>query len=262
MAPIIHVMRHAQAEHNAGKKCADVKDPTLTEDGLGQCFNLQSTFPFAPDMIVASPMRRTIQTAELAFESFVTGGRRIILIPDLQEVGDVLCCIGSPRKEIEEKFKTVVRTAFMADEWQKEESGNSYNPQHLQERARTARTILRIFASAYIELTPGEVDPQIVVISHGDFIPYLVEDYTGCAATFNFVKKPWNNAEYRSYEFVDFPVPEEGGKYSMEAMTPKDNGAHLRETDDSLKRRNAMRIDAAQQGLYFRWLCSDYERKH
>lgn len=74
-------------------------DPLLTATGKQQCYELQREFPFhsTAELIVASPLRRTIYTALLAFAPIFkrNPGLKIIALPDLQEVSDLNCDCGS-----------------------------------------------------------------------------------------------------------------------------------------------------------------------
>lgn len=59
-------------------------------------------------MVVASPLRRTIYTALLGFESDIkNNGLKIVALPEIQETSDVPCDTGSDlealKKEVQEK---------------------------------------------------------------------------------------------------------------------------------------------------------------
>ncbi|KAH9909362.1 phosphoglycerate mutase-like protein [Xylariomycetidae sp. FL2044] len=69
MAPVVILIRHAQALHNVDDDW-QIPDPVLTEKGIEQCKalskKLQSEFRFTSDdcRIVASPLTRTLQTVQ------------------------------------------------------------------------------------------------------------------------------------------------------------------------------------------------------
>jgi len=93
-------VRHGQAQHNVPHE-GDIHDPLLTELGEQQCEEVRGT-GFASrvgaELVVVSPLRRTLQTAILAF-----GDLQVSFLPhpDLQEVGDrVLCDIGSTKPDL------------------------------------------------------------------------------------------------------------------------------------------------------------------
>ncbi len=60
----IYFIRHGQAEHNATRNYG-LRDPALTSTGIQQASNIRIEDP--PDLILISPLKRTIQTALFAF---------------------------------------------------------------------------------------------------------------------------------------------------------------------------------------------------
>lgn len=112
----LFLMRHAQGDHNVHG--IDVFDAPLTRLGRQQAMdsgvNLRANFFAASEnlLILASPLRRTIETAILAFPpSFLnsnSGGstgnqqpktkatKRILLLPELMEIHDKPCDTGVP----------------------------------------------------------------------------------------------------------------------------------------------------------------------
>ena len=82
-------------------------DPPLTPHGEKQCRNLLANFPFHShvEMIVASPLRRTLYTALLGFESVLKGKKlKIVALPEIQETSDVACDIGSDLSALEQEI--------------------------------------------------------------------------------------------------------------------------------------------------------------
>lgn len=62
----IYLMRHGESEANISRR--DVPDPNLTQLGLAQAKSWQESIgDFQPDLILASPLRRAVQTACHAF---------------------------------------------------------------------------------------------------------------------------------------------------------------------------------------------------
>ena len=76
---VIHFVRHAQGFHNvAGEEdysnyqSEDHFDAKLTPLGEQQCQHLSSrSSTLAPDLVVVSPMTRTLQTASISFPNLV-----------------------------------------------------------------------------------------------------------------------------------------------------------------------------------------------
>lgn len=94
MAPIIHCVRHAQGYHNLNVANHSMHDPLLTPYGEEQCRELAKNFPYhaSVDLVVASPLKRTIYTALLGFgEDLKRGGLKVIGLPELQETSDLPC---------------------------------------------------------------------------------------------------------------------------------------------------------------------------
>lgn len=124
MAPIVHCVRHAevrgscthflpiqlltqaQGEHNKGGEAYLIPDPGLTKTGIEECQALEARFPFqsSVQLIVSSPMRRTLQTALCSFQPAIKRGIKIVALPELQETSDVACDTGSDATEIRREF--------------------------------------------------------------------------------------------------------------------------------------------------------------
>jgi hypothetical protein len=103
----IHIVRHAQGFHNVtvsttaltngpkligSQRDYTIRDAVLTPKGKEQCRALSSTFKYHQevDIIFASPLRRTIQTAALSFGPALSRPDvPFVLHPALQEVGDM-----------------------------------------------------------------------------------------------------------------------------------------------------------------------------
>ncbi|KAI0098591.1 histidine phosphatase superfamily [Hypoxylon sp. NC0597] len=230
MAPLIHIMRHAQGYHNlGGERGYKEPDPRLTTLGITQCRQVEKAATFRPDLIMASPMKRTIETAAVSFQTAIEDGKFIVLLPSLQEIGAYPCNVGSSRTDISAEFGNVLRTDLISEEWFGEGNCNTWRTKDIQERARQARVAIRLFARAYTREHPDIPDPQILVTSHGDFINFLVEDYTSATPQSN---SHFQNGEVRTYKFTGVPESSE---------------ARLVETSASLLRRNAVRANALQQ---------------
>lgn len=69
----------------------------MTETGKAQCKELQEEFPFLQDVevILASPLRRTIQTAAYVFAPELEARQLpIVLVPNAQEISHLTCDLG------------------------------------------------------------------------------------------------------------------------------------------------------------------------
>lgn len=109
-APILslssYLTQQAQGKHNKGGKAYLIPDPGLTEAGIEECRALEAQFPFqsSVDLIVSSPLCRTLQTALCSFQPIISRGVQIVALPELQETSDIACDTGSNAAEIRRQF--------------------------------------------------------------------------------------------------------------------------------------------------------------
>jgi broad specificity phosphatase PhoE len=84
-------------------------DPVLTELGKKQCHELMEKFPYHSDveLVVASPLRRTIYTALLGFKPVFEERKemKLIALPEAQETSDVPCDTGSDPAVLKKEFE-------------------------------------------------------------------------------------------------------------------------------------------------------------
>ncbi|OAA51768.1 phosphoglycerate mutase family protein [Metarhizium rileyi] len=201
MPPTIHLVRHAQGFHNLSVENESLRDPDLTPLGEQQCADLRSAFSAHDRLskLVASPLRRTIKTCDLAF-----GGSGalypIVLLDTLQEVSDAPCDTGSDKAALLAEFGDKVDLQRVRDSWTQKGQGSVFEPtmEALTARAKSARRALREIA--------GHGDDEVAVVSHGGFLHFLTDDWDGVpihAAT------GWSNCMCRSYRFAESPDDED-----------------------------------------------------
>lgn len=98
-----------QGYHNLGIEHMNIHDPLLTDHGKKQCLELHRKFPDMSkvDLLVASPMRRAIYTALEAFlpDYEKSDGRKLIALPDLQELSDMPCDVGSSLADLKAEME-------------------------------------------------------------------------------------------------------------------------------------------------------------
>jgi broad specificity phosphatase PhoE len=73
---LIHFVRHAQGFHNVDPRPIHERDPDahLTPEGEAQCAALAAEVAqLTPELIVVSPLTRTLQTATLVFDAHLRG---------------------------------------------------------------------------------------------------------------------------------------------------------------------------------------------
>jgi broad specificity phosphatase PhoE len=194
----IHCVRHAQGYHNLNEANHQLHDPDLTPLGESQCIALRKTFPYHERIthLVASPLRRTIYTCLLGFEAEVKSGKRLIALPEVQETSDLPCDTGSDPAILEKEFGTgrwegVLDLSLVPEGWNDKSPNTRWAPSadRIEVRAREARIWLRELGKQYDD------DAEIVVVTHGGFLHYFTEDWTGHN---KFAGKPIYESSLRS----------------------------------------------------------------
>ncbi|EMR80816.1 putative phosphoglycerate mutase protein [Botrytis cinerea BcDW1] len=188
MPPTIILIRHAQALHNVSNKAHnyELHDPALTGLGFGtQCdelaSHLENEVPLAReiDLIVVSPMRRTLQTAQQVLGWLMKGGVPVILRPEWQESSNKPCDTGTPIEIMEKEWPqfdwSAVDPLFPA------KSG-------LYEYSKDALTRRGVAARKWLQQRPEKV---IAVVSHAAFLRTCVSF------------RQYANADYRIFDFAD-----------------------------------------------------------
>lgn len=229
MTIYIHLVRHAQGFHNLDVASHQLPDPDLTPLGKQQCTKLRDAFPHqdALTYLVASPMRRTIYTCLLSFEPAVAAGKKVIALPEVQEVSNLPCDTGSDPARLAAEFGPAgqVDLSRVPEGWNDKSPESEWAPEmdKLEVRAKKARVWLRELAKKGAKETGGDV--HIAVVTHGGFLHFLTDDFDGLNPEMG---TGWENTECRSYEFV--------------APDGEDADAKLKETNSSWRRRRGSAI--------------------
>ncbi|EMR67915.1 putative phosphoglycerate mutase family protein [Eutypa lata UCREL1] len=108
-------------------------------------------------------MRRTILTCLQSFQPAVAEGKKILLVPEFQEVGAIPCTIGSSKKKLEREFGSKVDLSLVQEGWndKSEESPfNDYDRKKLAARAQKARQFLYDLSQS------ADDNAHIVVVTH------------------------------------------------------------------------------------------------
>ncbi|KAF5721554.1 histidine phosphatase clade-1 [Fusarium globosum] len=188
MPKTIHLVRHGQAVHNLGEAYNVLPDTDLTPLGQEQAKGLISNCPDLAnvDLIVSSPLRRTLQTTLLAFSSPLERGLQIVALPEVQEVSDMNCDTGSDLNVIKAEFQQhPVDFSLVEPGWQIKEGKWAPVVGSVLERARAARQWLS-----------ERPESEIVVVTHGCFLHFFTDDWVNSV---NPDGTDWANAEVRSY---------------------------------------------------------------
>jgi broad specificity phosphatase PhoE len=175
----------------------------LTETGKSQCKELREKFPFHGDveLILASPLRRTIQTAAYVFAPELEKRQiPIILVPNAQEISPFACDLGSDAGVVKSEAPTLIADASPSwdavnlDTTLVNESWNSkvrsfvglspsicaYSELFLQKEiyAPTLSAVRRR-AAELRKWIYNRPEKHLALVSHGGFLHYLTEDWTG-----------------------------------------------------------------------------------
>ena len=161
-----------------------IPDPPLTERGLGQCKVLEHQLQNSPiiketRLIVLSPMRRTLQTAQASLGWLLEQGVPSLVNPDWTETTTHACDIGSSVDELtldfpQFKFDTIY------PEWPSKSGRYAHTPAAVEARGLDCRRWLR-----------ARPENVIIAVSHADFL------YRGIAATV------FGNANARVFDFAE-----------------------------------------------------------
>ncbi|KAK9320831.1 histidine phosphatase superfamily [Lipomyces orientalis] len=203
MAPILYLVRHAEGEHNVNDS-HHIRDALLTDKGKEQCLQLRDSFPYHNDisLVLASPLRRTIQTASYAFAPVLKKSNvPFLLVPQAQEISALACDVGQERSVLEEElpnlitnklldfYSVKVDTTLLEDGWNSKKGIYLPRLHAVQERAAALRLWLW-----------QRPESHIILVTHGAFLHYLTEDWTSY--------DPNRGTAYRNCEFRRFAFSE------------------------------------------------------
>ncbi|KAI0907118.1 histidine phosphatase superfamily [Ustulina deusta] len=181
MAPVVILIRHAQALHNVNNDWS-IFDPKLTELGINQCKNLagqlEASFPYAIDgcRIIVSPLSRTLQTVRYSLGWLLDRGVPVEARAEWQEDTANPCDIGAERSELETAWPNYDFSQL--DPVYPQKTG-IYGPEEetIRKRAVVARKWLL-----------EQSDKCIIVVTHSGFLNRVVRG------------PRYGNVEYRTYQ--------------------------------------------------------------
>ncbi|KAF2487206.1 histidine phosphatase superfamily [Neohortaea acidophila] len=220
MPPLLHVMRHGQGFHNISDNGHDIRDPELTDKGREQCRERREAFERHDkvELLLASPLRRALQTCAIAFAPSVERGLTIIALPTAEEASNAPCDTGSEIELLKAEFPEHVDFDHVKHGWWVHEGEYAFEPKALISRAAKLRR--------WIKARP---EKEVVLVSHGFFNHFLTGDVD---AEGNQTTPWWKEAELRTYRF------REGASITADGLSEIDgeDGAALEETPESLMR--------------------------
>lgn len=229
-AKLVHIVRHAQGHHNVfnGPTCQAPHDPRLTPEGEAQCAALQRvTAALRPTLVVASPLTRTLQTANLCFgPQAEAAGAPHIALEYVRETVNFLCDGRRALTEIVAEVcapPSAARWDFSpcADDadaiWAKYERKHGSATAFTRHRESSDQPALRERARSALGWLCARPEREVVVVSHCAFLlhvfgtlqrggeagePLFAFDDMSLEA---WMAAPFCNAEMRSviFEFPD-----------------------------------------------------------
>lgn len=162
-------VRHGEAEHNATRD-SSVRDPGLTPKGCEQARALARTkaLEVGAQLIVVSPLRRTLQTAELALPD-VSAPR--VATPLIQEIGTSNADTGRPAEELRAEFGVEFDLSEVEDMWYVKPAP------WCKQRRIPLDGGLRALADrqcAFVAWLQRRAETSMVVVTHHGFICHLL----------------------------------------------------------------------------------------
>lgn len=224
MPPTVITVRHAQGHHNV-KNQWRLYDAVLTTLGKQECASLSNSFPHHDkiDLMVVSPLRRTIQTAVLSFGPVLAREEvPFVLHPKAQEVSERNCNVGFNEKRLKHEvqalfdgqdvgfdFEARMDYGLVEDGWNSKKGYWGPDKAAVERRAADLR--------AWLFARP---EKTIVLVTHGAFLHYFTEDWEGFHPS---IGSAYRNCEVREFNFTPESKPAD---------------AHIRETEWSVKNRD------------------------
>jgi len=170
-------VRHAEAEHNATGDW-NIPDPDLTPKGEQQARSLAAERPpevATAQVLLTSPLRRTLQTTLLAFG---TAGLPVVCESLIQEGGGAACDTGSDKASLRQWFAgTGLNFEGLHDQW--------YMKEGINEVARLNERMMRL--TGFIR---QRSETELVVVAHG----IVLRELLGLEKERSAVGLSWENS--------------------------------------------------------------------
>lgn len=157
--------------------CEQIPDPDLTKRGREQCERLREEFPYHDqvDCIMASPIRRTIQTALIGLEPAIAKrGLKILLTPRAQETSSKPSDTGSPLPNLKEEFGDKIDVQRMTHDWNSNKGEWSMDTEYIERHVVQLRHFIHKLEYEHV-----------VLVAHGGVsLPQV--PYTSCSRSPNY----------------------------------------------------------------------------
>ncbi|GAB7340969.1 hypothetical protein MBLNU457_7307t1 [Dothideomycetes sp. NU457] len=189
MPPLLHIVRHGQGYHAIKPEGHNVPDPELTPQGVAECDQLRSRFQRhdSVELLVASPMRRTLRTCLDAFAPCVERGLKIIAQPYAQEITANPSDTGTDIATLKTLFDGSIDWSECFDGWDEKKGEMATDVTVTKARAAKLRRWIR-----------DRPEKEVVLVTHGQFAHFLTGDVD------EYGKQTtgwWKETELRTYRF-------------------------------------------------------------
>jgi broad specificity phosphatase PhoE len=160
----------------------------LTQLGVKQALNLKETFIPSNNVthILCSPLTRTLQTAQIAFEDLISQGLKVVAYPDLREHGSGPTSTGTSLQELQHLLHNanqITDLSLVPEGW---EMNDKECKDERRIRARRVRKELWELGQEALKETGGKwkgyevsrgamhQNIEILVVSHGAFLQKML----------------------------------------------------------------------------------------
>ena len=178
---LLHFVRHAQGTHNLDptqNRSPASHDARLTPDGTLQCAALQErTRAICPELVVASPLTRTLQTATLSFEpQLKASNASVVACESLRETVNFLCDGRRSIPVIRSELPDIDFSHVEHDHdqiWAHYENIHGPQSEYAGLRETANLDALRARAAEAMTWISQRPEREIVVVSHCAFLRHL-----------------------------------------------------------------------------------------
>lgn len=216
MPPTLILIRHAQALHNATSDWS-IHDPPLTDLGREQSAELQESLKNSDlanktDLIVVSPMRRTLETMTIGLDFLIKKGVPVLPDANWHENADKPCDTGNTMEIIGKEFPQYDFSGV--DPLYPDKTSNlSTNPYAFTQKAIVAR------GQTCLKDLYNRPEKVIAVVSHSGFLRTAV------------CNRMFFNADWRVFEFDEEETKKQGRFVLKEAEETEKKGGGMGRSD-------------------------------
>lgn len=227
MPPTLLLIRHAQALHNVTGDWS-FHDPKLSDLGLHQSSELHESLKPSKignevELIVVSPMRRTLQTMTIGLDWLIRKGVKVLPDANWQENADKPCDTGNPIIVMEKEFPNYDFSSVDPSYPDKTTNLES-NPYAFTEKAIVAR------GQTCLKALYDRPEKVIAVVTHSGFLRTAV------------CNRMFFNADWRVFDFDEEAIKESELKGKKKYI--------LKESEDTEKNGGGMgRSDVGWFGI-------------